>query len=213
MIRTILIYLTRMHIFTILALIFTSILIRIFLERIGQKWIATFAHTGTLTFLPIITFVITKVISGNIALSLGMVGALSIVRFRNPVRSPFELSIYFAAITMGIAASVDIRWMIFLVLSMLLAGLCLGLTSFISKRVFKKQFFFLSFSEGNTLSTLQVISKINLSILENSDFLRSKKASSNNISYLLSSNSFQVLKSISKEIENDDSIISYELTQ
>tara|TARA_B100001029_G_C14932195_1_gene378299 strand:+ start:90 stop:698 length:609 start_codon:yes stop_codon:yes gene_type:complete len=202
-----------MHIFTILALIFTSILIRIFLERIGQKWIATFAHTGTLTFLPIITFVITKVISGNIALSLGMVGALSIVRFRNPVRSPFELSIYFAAITMGIAASVDIRWMIFLVLSMLLAGLCLGLTSFISKRVFKKQFFFLSFSEGNTLSTLQVISKINLSILENSDFLRSKKASSNNISYLLSSNSFQVLKSISKEIENDDSIISYELTQ
>ena len=201
------------NIITILILIFTSILIRIFLERIGQKWIATFAHTGTLTFLPIITFVITKVISGNIALSLGMVGALSIVRFRNPVRSPFELSIYFAAITMGIAASVDIRWMIFLFLSMLLAGLCLGLTSLISKRVFKKQFFFLSFSEGNTLSTLQVISKFNLSILENSDLLRSKKASSNNISYLLSSNSFQVLKSISKEIENDDSIISYELTQ
>ena len=201
------------NIITILILIVTSILIRIFLERIGQKWIATFAHTGTLTFLPIITFVITKVISGNIALSLGMVGALSIVRFRNPVRSPFELSIYFAAITMGIAASVDIRWMIFLFLSMLLAGLCLGLTSFISKRFFKKQFFFLSFSEGNTLSTLQVISKFNLSILENSDFLRSKKASTNNISYLLSSNNFQVLKSISKEIENDDSIISFELTQ
>ena len=201
------------HIITILILIFTSILIRIFLERIGQKWIATFAHTGTLTFLPIITFVITKVISGNIALSLGMVGALSIVRFRNPVRSPFELSIYFAAITMGIAASVDIKWMIFLVLSMFLAGLSLGLASFISKRIFKRQFFFLSFSEGNTLSTLQVVSKLKVSVLENSDFLRSMKSSSNNISYLLSSNNFQILKSLLQEIEKDDSIISYELTQ
>ena len=45
-----------------------------------------------------------------------MVGALSIVRFRNPVRSPLELSVYFGAITMGIAASVNLLWLIFLVL-------------------------------------------------------------------------------------------------
>ena len=86
-----------------LMLIF-SIYIRILLQFLGQSWIKTVAHTSTLVLLPILTYVITNVISGNIALSLGMVGALSIVRFRNPVRSPLELTVYFGAITMGITA-------------------------------------------------------------------------------------------------------------
>ena len=47
-----------------------------------------------------------KTISGNIALSLGMIGALSIVRFRHPVKSALELIIYFDLITIGIATSV-----------------------------------------------------------------------------------------------------------
>ena len=57
--------------------------------------------------LPTLGFVITTVIGNNIALSLGMVGALSIIRFRTPVRSPYELIIYFALLTMGIATSVN----------------------------------------------------------------------------------------------------------
>ena len=79
----------------------------------------TTSHTSTLTILPIITYVITNVIAGNIALSLGMVGALSIVRFRNPVRSPLELTVYFSSITMGIAAAVNIYWAIELFLFIL----------------------------------------------------------------------------------------------
>ena len=77
----------------ILYLLLTSILIRFLLEISGQRWIKTFSQTATLIILPIVTYIITSVIAGNIALSLGMVGALSIVRFRNPVRSPFELSV------------------------------------------------------------------------------------------------------------------------
>ena len=76
-------------------LLLCSFGLRTVLVLAGQTWVRTFAHTATLAVLPIITFVITKVISGDIALSLGMVGALSIVRFRNPVRSPLELSVYF----------------------------------------------------------------------------------------------------------------------
>ena len=69
--------------FTMILLIFFSLFIRIILQLVGQNWITTTAHTTTLVLLPIITYIITQVISGNIALSLGMVGALSIVRF-NP---------------------------------------------------------------------------------------------------------------------------------
>jgi uncharacterized membrane protein YhiD involved in acid resistance len=45
-------------------------------------------------------------ISGNLILSLGMVGALSIVRFRTAVKDPVDLAYMFWAITIGIANGV-----------------------------------------------------------------------------------------------------------
>ena len=48
--------------------------------------------------LPIIGYTITLIIGSNIALSLGMIGALSIIRFRTPVRSSYELVIYYLGI-------------------------------------------------------------------------------------------------------------------
>lgn len=38
----------------------------------------------------------------SLALSLGLVGALSIVRFRTPIKEPFELSYLFLAIAIGL---------------------------------------------------------------------------------------------------------------
>ena len=66
--------------------------------------------------LPALGFIITAVIGNNIALSLGMVGALSIIRFRTPVRSSYELVIYFALLTMGISTNVDYKLTIVLFL-------------------------------------------------------------------------------------------------
>ena len=137
----------------------TSLSIRILLDFLGQKWIKTIAQTATLCALPILTYIITNVISGNIALSLGMVGALSIVRFRNPVRSPLELTVYFGAITMGIAASVSIIWFGFLIISMYMVAVILSIINIVSKTFLKKDFFMNSFSEGNSQSTLEVIAK------------------------------------------------------
>ena len=68
----------------------------------GQRWARNFNNVLTFVLLPMISFAITSMISSNIALSLGMVGALSIVRFRHPVKSPFELSIFFMLVTLGI---------------------------------------------------------------------------------------------------------------
>ena len=87
-------------------LILTSILcglsVRIALGYAKQMWAMTYHHTMSYALLPPVTMIITVLISGNIALSLGMIGALSIVRFRNPVKNPFELVIFFALITIGI---------------------------------------------------------------------------------------------------------------
>ena len=91
-------------------LIISALLIRQTLIFSNQGWAKSYSQTISFLLLPIITYVITKTISGNIALSLGMIGALSIVRFRHPVKSALELIIYFDLITLGIASSVNTKW-------------------------------------------------------------------------------------------------------
>jgi hypothetical protein len=53
-----------------------------------------------------VTCMIIMTISGNLVLSLGMVGALSIVRFRTPVKDSMDLIFLFWAISSGIANGV-----------------------------------------------------------------------------------------------------------
>ena len=200
-------------IFIIIFLILTSISIRILLQLLGQRWIMTTAHTSTLVLLPILTYIITKVISGNIALSLGMVGALSIVRFRNPVRSPLELSVYFGAITMGIAASVHILWLVFLVGSISLATITLLLANYISFKLCKKSFFTTSFSEGNTLSTLDIKSSKSIKMLDKNINLTFKHVANNEYHYILTSNNYQTLVDTQELFINDRNIISYQINK
>lgn len=56
----------------------------------------------TLVALTMITTVIILAISSNVVLSLGMVGALSIVRFRTAIKEPMDIAFLFWAIAMGI---------------------------------------------------------------------------------------------------------------
>ena len=190
-------------IFSVFFLILISISLRIVLQLLGQRWITTTAHTSTLVLLPILTYIITNVISGNIALSLGMVGALSIVRFRNPVRSPLELSVYFGAITMGIAASVSILWLIFFVGAITLAAIALLVTNYMFLKITRRPFFTTSFSEGNNLSTLDVKSTKPIEILEENENLSFKNFSNNEFHYILTSKNYQSLVDLQKLHLND----------
>ena len=197
----------------ILVLLFASLIIRLVLELSGQTWIKTFSQTVTVFVLPIITYIITSVISGNIALSLGMVGALSIVRFRNPVRSPLELSVYFAAISMGITTSVSLNWFLFFLISLFAIYLFLLIFSFFYSKILKTSMFKTSFAEGNSLSTLEVKSKVNISILDKSSFLKSKTVAKDLITYILGSSNFESLKRLSQEVENSFPYLEYELNE
>lgn len=192
-------------------LITMSLMIRLILQVLGQKWIVTVAHTATLVLLPILTYIITNVISGNIALSLGMVGALSIVRFRNPVRSPLELSVYFGAITMGIAASVSLNWLLFLGVSVVVSALVLTVIHQISLFFFRKPFFMASFSEGNSLSSLEVTSTEEIPILDQNDKLSVKRSEKNEMHYVLISSSFDELRELKDNLSTASGQLTYTL--
>lgn len=57
---------------------------------------------GVLPFILLTTILIITVVKTSLALSLGLVGALSIVRFRTPIKEPEELAYLFLAIAMGL---------------------------------------------------------------------------------------------------------------
>lgn len=61
----------------------------------------------SLMMLTLITTLIMNVIGNNIALSLGMVGALSIIRFRTAVKDPRDTAYIFWCIAVGIACGVS----------------------------------------------------------------------------------------------------------
>ena len=153
------------EIIPLLLMIASGLLLRFSLVATGQAWAKSHAQTVAFFVLPIITYVITKTIAGNIALSLGMIGALSIVRFRHPVKSALELIMYFALITIGIAASVRTKWAIQLVIcTVVIIFLVKFVQNFFKKK--GKSFYSTSFNEGMSLNSIEIIAKEPIQDLE-----------------------------------------------
>ena len=74
----------------------------------------------TIAGLPVVTAAIMIAMQSNLLVSLGMVGALSIVRFRNAIKSSLDLLYLFWAISVGIIGGVG--------LYMLAVSLCIVMT-------------------------------------------------------------------------------------
>jgi|TARA_Y100000310_G_scaffold297013_1_gene329713 thiol:disulfide interchange protein len=180
---------------------------RFALTLTGQHWAQTYQQTVAFLILPFVTYIITKTISGNIALSLGMIGAMSIVRFRNPVKSALELVMYFALITLGISASVRTKWAIQLILIIL--GIIVGvkLVQTISKK-FNKSFYNLSFNEGVSLHMIEIHSSEKIEMIEKSQNLKViiNQPNQNEFVYRLAFENKMQLELIKEQLETIKSI-------
>lgn len=83
----------------------------------------------TLIALSMITSSIILAISSNIILSLGMVGALSIVRFRTAIKDPIDVAYLFWAIGMGIVSGAGL-WML-----ALMSSFVIGIIMFVFSKI------------------------------------------------------------------------------
>lgn len=79
----------------------------------------------TLIMLTLITTPVVMCIKSDIALSMGMVGALSIVRFRTAVKDPMDTAYMFWALTMGILLGAGLHLVAIIVV------LCIGVLMFV----------------------------------------------------------------------------------
>ena len=193
---------------SIIIMLLSGYAIRYALIFSGQMWAKSFAQTVSFFILPIITFVITKTIYGNIALSLGMIGALSIVRFRHPVKSALELIIYFDLITIGIAASVKNNYAIILSILTVVIIIALKVFNNIQKKNNNKSFYNISFNEGLELNQIEIISSKKIDLIENNNNLKSVLNDNENKDYvyrLVFEDKIE-LQNFKNEIENIDGL-------
>lgn len=77
--------------------------------RFGKSLSNRSALADSFTLLGLSTMVVITVVKSSLALSLGLVGALSIVRFRTPIKEPEELIYLFLCIVFGLAIGANQR--------------------------------------------------------------------------------------------------------
>ena len=90
----------------ILILILSAIaglIIRYFFYKYGDSMSSRRAFGNTILLITISVASLIAVVKSSLALSLGLVGALSVVRFRTAVKEPFNLAFILLAICIGIS--------------------------------------------------------------------------------------------------------------
>ena len=76
--------------------------------------------THIASIIPILSgvvFLVIMVVKSSLALSLGLVGALSIVRFRTPIKEPEELVYLFLSIALGLCLGTEQLWLALLLVA------------------------------------------------------------------------------------------------
>ena len=90
---------------TVIGLV-TALLIGLFIFLVYKKTLTGVMYSNgfalTLLGLSLVTTLVIMAVTSNVVLSLGMVGALSIVRFRTAIKEPVEIVFLFWALAIGI---------------------------------------------------------------------------------------------------------------
>lgn len=78
-------------------------------QRFGQTMSNRRALAQVFPIIVLTTILVISIVKSSLALSLGLVGALSIVRFRTPIKEPEELAYLFLSIGVGLGLGADHR--------------------------------------------------------------------------------------------------------
>ena len=121
----------ELSISTILLNLTVSVVLSIVLQFHFENFSSTLSGKKELSriipFLVLIVCLIISIVKSSLALSLGLVGALSIVRFRTPIKEPEELVYLFMCIAIGLGLGANQTGLtVIATLFILLAPRCSG---------------------------------------------------------------------------------------
>ncbi|MDI6700401.1 MAG: DUF4956 domain-containing protein [bacterium] len=96
----------QMSIWTFAINLIITIILSFILSRIYIKYGTTISNrkqfAGNFILLAVTTMLVISIVKSSLALSLGLVGALSIVRFRSAIKEPEELTYLFLCLAIGL---------------------------------------------------------------------------------------------------------------
>ena len=121
-------------------------LIWLCLSMTSNKWVRTSHNLINYLLIPVVAFGIVNVLANNLVLSLGMIGALSIMRFRNPVKNSLELTMYLVLFSFGIACEANLQYSIYLLIFTILILIFVYLIKIMSLKFSFLNNFFLLYS-------------------------------------------------------------------
>lgn len=88
--------------FSFLLCIICSILLKFVFQSKSSSLTGKYHVGNVIPMMSLTTFLVITVVKSSLALSLGLVGALSVIRFRTPIKEPEELVYLFLAIGIGL---------------------------------------------------------------------------------------------------------------
>ena len=113
-------FITDMLLAAVLSFILKTIYIKFGLSLSNKS-----KFSSNFTLLALTTFLVITIIKSSLALSLGLVGALSIVRFRAAIKEPEELVYLFLCISIGLGFGAEQRYITLLAFSLIIVILIL----------------------------------------------------------------------------------------
>jgi len=86
-----------------------GLLLRVHFVRLATRTTGDRGQFGnTLVMVAMATTLVILTIKSSLALSLGLVGALSVIRFRTPIKEPEELAYLFLAVGLGVGMGAEV---------------------------------------------------------------------------------------------------------
>jgi len=145
-------------------------------ERFGMALSNRAKFAYLLPVLAMTTTLVISVIKSSLALSLGLVGALSIVRFRAAIKEPEELLYLFIAIAIGLGAGADQR--LVTIVGALLILVFMVARGLLSRKPQRSNLYF-TIQVNNTDESSNLFTKINSLLLEHVPVVDLRRLDSN----------------------------------
>ena len=183
-----------------------SVVLRWHFSRFGSTLSNREEFAQVFPFVLLTTILIISIVKSSLALSLGLVGALSIVRFRTPIKEPEELAYLFIAIAMGLGLGANQT------IPTIVAGLAiLAFTALLkwTRRDVNNKNLYLSIDwqgsgDGNQDDSLQRLNEVISRHAHNSELRRfDSREASLEATYFLDIASAEALSALTMEITND----------
>ena len=179
----------------ILLSLLVAFVIGVFIVYIYKKTYSGVVYSKSFSLciilLGMVTSMVIRTISSNLALSLGMVGALSIVRFRTAIKEPTDTVFMFWSITAGIMSGAG------LYIVAIIASICIGILYFIGYMLGFK-------AKHQFLVILKYDVSIDKAILKQINKLPKTKIKSKSISKNIVELTFEL-----EQKENDTKVLDY----